>query len=107
MNIQKVAFWESDENGHCTYASPALCKIMGRSESEIMFSNWTSWLHPDDKERVVSSWQVSVREKASFDEQYRFKKADGSWVKVWGFAFPMHKGKLGKLFQMEEPYFEK
>jgi PAS domain S-box-containing protein len=105
MTIQGLAFWESDSEGKCTYASQGLCKIMGRSESEIKDNNWSSWLHPEDRERVMNAWQAAVEHQAAFDEIYRFKRSDGKWVKVWGFAFPMAgNGKLGKLVQLEEPY---
>lgn len=109
MNLQGIAFWVSDENGECTYASPGLCKVMGRSESEILNSNWMGWLHPEDKQRVVEAWQFSVENKAPFDEIYSYKKSDGYYQKVWGTAFPKAAksnalgGVLGKLVAIEEP----
>lgn len=108
MNLQGIAFWVSDENGECTYASPGLCKVMGRSESEIMGSNWMGWLHPDDKEKIVHAWEFAIKNKAPFDEIYSFKKANGKWQKVWGQAFPKiaknntFGGILGKLVAIEE-----
>jgi len=107
MTLQDIAFWESDHTGKCTYASPGLCKIMGRSESEIINNNWTAWIHPEDKDKVIHAWAISVNEKSAFDEIYRYKKSDGFWVKVWGVAFPMinvYGGKMGKLVQIEQPY---
>lgn len=109
MNLQGIAFWISDEYGNCTYASPALCKVMGRSEQEIMGSNWMGWIHHDDKERVVEAWRFSIEHKAPFDEIYSYKKADGKYQKVWGTAFPRASknnaigGLLGKLVAVEEP----
>jgi len=107
INIQDVPFWESDETGNCVYASPALCKLLGRSESEIMSNGWMSWVHPEDRERVLDAWDDSVELKTAFDEIYRFKKGDNSWLKVWGTAFPLVTGKsnlagkMGKLVVVE------
>jgi len=110
MSLQDIAFWESDENGNCIYASPALCKLLGRSESEILQKGWTAWIHHEDKERIIDSWKSSVEDKTAFDEIYTFKKGDGYWIKVWGVAFPrvssknLFGGKMGKLVPIEEPY---
>ena len=107
MNLQDIAFWESDEKGNCVYASPALCKILHRSESEIMKEGWVAWLHPDDKDRVIESWKISVEYKSAFDEIYRFKIGSDKWLKVWGVAFPRVAGdkrlggKMGKLVVIE------
>lgn len=110
MNLQGIAFWVSDEKGECTYASPGLCKVMGRSESEILGSTWMGWLHPDDKDRIVKAWSFAIENKTPFDEIYTFKKANGKWQKVWGQAFPkiaknnVFGGILGKLVAMEESH---
>lgn len=95
MNVQNVAFWESDADGLVTYVSPALCKLVGRSESEIMGNNWVSCIEPSDKEKVFDAWNFSVETKSPFDEYYRYKKPDGGNVHVWGLAF--HKVENGKL----------
>lgn len=92
MNVQNVAFWESDGSGLVTYVSPALCKLVGRSEAEIMGNNWVSCI--EDK-WVFDEWQRSVENNIPFDEEYNYRKPDGSLVKVWGLAF--HKVDNGKL----------
>lgn len=106
MNLQGVAFWNSDTDGECVYASPALCKIIGRSESEILGTNWAAWLVYEDKKRVYDAWLFSVKTGSAFDEVYSFEKPDGSVVKVWGLAFHKridgeHLGTLGKLAQID------
>lgn len=102
LNIQNVPYWLSDNKGECTYASPALCKIMGRSEDEIKGNSWATWLIQEDKERIFESWMFSVENKVPFDEIYTYRKPDGSFVKVWGLAFHktvngQHSGTMGKL----------
>lgn len=102
LNLQNVSYWISNEKGECTYASPALCKLIGRTEDEIKGNNWAAWLVKEDKERIYDSWMFSVEEKSPFDEIYSFQKDDGTIVKVWGLAFHKqvngkHSGILGKL----------
>lgn len=103
MNLQGVAFWSSNQDGECVYASPALCKIMGRTESEILGNNWVAWIVAEDKERVFNAWKFSVENKTPFDEIYTYHRSDGTEIKVWGLAFHKigidgsHLGTLGKL----------
>lgn len=106
MNVQGVAFWISDEEGLCTYASPHLCKIMGRSEDEIKGNGWASWLIAEDRERVFDAWRFSVENRSAFDEYYTYRKSDGTLQKVHGLAFHKnvagkHAGTFGRLEKIE------
>lgn len=109
MNLQGIAFWVSDENGECVYASTSLCKLLGRNETELLGNAWVGWLIPEDRERIYESWQFSVENKSAFDEYYTFKKSDGKKQKVWGLAFHkkiagVHAGTMGKLEGVGEPF---
>jgi PAS domain-containing protein len=98
LNLNNVAYWVSNELGECVEASPSLCKMLGRSESEIKGNNWASWLVQNDKKRIFDAWEYAIKNKMTFDEIYSFIKPDDSIVKVWGLAF--HKedgGVFGKL----------
>lgn len=98
LNLNNVAYWVSNDKGECIEASPALCKLLGRAESEIKGNNWAAWLIDEDKKRIYESWIFSVEQKSAFDEIYSFIKPDGTKVKVWGLAF--HKetgGTFGKI----------
>jgi PAS domain S-box-containing protein len=102
LNLQGLAFWISDENGECIYASTNLCKLTGRAEHDILGNNWVAWIIPEDRQRVYEAWNFSVENHSPFDEHYTFKKADGTTQKVWGLAFHkkvngIHSGTMGKL----------
>jgi PAS domain-containing protein len=88
-NMQNVAFWVSDLEGHCTYASPMLCKMLERSESEILGLNWLSSLVKEDMGRIGQGWMQSIEENRVFDEIYAFRGIDGHPIRVHGFA--IHK----------------
>lgn len=108
MNLQGICYWVSDSSGAFVYVSPALCKLMGRSESEILGNNWMAWIHPADKENVVDSWNFSVENQSPFDEIFTIKKPGSEWIKVWSVAFPKAAknstfgGVLGKMALIEE-----
>lgn len=109
MNLQGISYWISDNEGNFIYASPALCKLMGRSESEILGNNWMAWIHGNDKDRTVEAWNFSVENKSAFDEIFTIRKPGNDWIKVWAVAFPKVSksnafgGVLGKLVAVEEP----
>jgi PAS domain S-box-containing protein len=48
---------------------------------------WYERLHPDDRERVVSGMQTAIARAAEeWTEEYRFRRADGSWAHVRSLA---------------------
>ena len=89
MTAVGVAYWKSDKNGRCTYASRALCQALGATESDILGGNWLSSIHPDDREDVAKEWHNAVKHGRTFDLSYRISKPDGTEVKVHGSATPL------------------
>lgn len=109
MNLQGIAFWISNDEGECVYASTNLCKLLGRNESELMGSAWLAWIINEDRQRIFDAWEFSVENKSAFDEYYTFKRSDGKKQKVWGLAFHkkingIHAGTMGKLEAVGEPF---
>jgi PAS domain S-box-containing protein len=45
---------------------------------------WSDRIHPDDRDRVLATLNAAVncKDAASWTEEYRFRKADGSWADV-------------------------
>ncbi len=109
MNLQGLAYWISDKDGQLTYVSPMLCKVTGRSESELLGNNWINAIHKSDRERIFRSWEFSVENQTGFDEIYTIQRPDEKTQKVWAVAFPRINqkafgGTLGKLTPIEEPH---
>ncbi len=95
LNSQNVAFWYSDNNGAAIYVSPALCKMVRRTESEMLGSAWVSNVIQIDRDRISKAWQSSVLEKRVFDEIYTFQ-SDNEFIKVHGLAFHLKNKKTGE-----------
>ena len=109
LNLQGIAFWISNEQGGCEYASTNLCKLLGRNESEILGNGWVGWVISEDRKRIFEAWEFSVENKSAFDEYYTYKKSDGKFQKVWGLAFHkkiagIHAGTMGKLEAIGETF---
>lgn len=56
----------------------------GLSETETTVYSWINYIHPDDKERVIQGLQETIdsNDKTSWEDGYRFKKADGTYATV-------------------------
>jgi PAS domain S-box-containing protein len=100
LNLNNIAYWISNNKGECVEASPGLCKLLGRSESEIVGNNWAAWLVSEDKRRVYDAWEHAMNHHITFDEIYSFVKPDGTIIEVWGLAF--HKEDGGVFGKLEE-----
>jgi PAS domain S-box-containing protein len=68
-------------------------------------------IHPDDKERVVSGLKEFIQgtNRQIWEEEYRFKKADGSYVLVFdrGFLIYNHEGRINRMVGSMQDITEK
>ena len=89
LNMQKVAFWVSEKDGLFDYVSPALCRLLKRTESELLGNNWISCLLKADVDRVGDAWEAAIQEKRTFDEIFAFIDGNESnnIIRVHGLAF--------------------
>lgn len=86
LNMQQIAFWISGKQGEITYASPSMCKLVKRVESEMLGNGWISCISHEDTKRISEAWEISIEEDRTFDEIYTFTSG-GNSVKVHGIAF--------------------
>jgi PAS domain S-box-containing protein len=90
-HIQEV-FWLSDTaKNSVLYVSPGYESIWGRS-CESLYRSPRSWLeavHPDDRQRVFEA-ALAKQMTATYDEEYRIIRPDGSMRWIRDRAFPIH-----------------
>ncbi|MHB1049725.1 MAG: PAS domain-containing sensor histidine kinase [Bacteroidota bacterium] len=93
------AFWiRSPDMSEVQYISPGFEKIWGRSV-ESLYANpdeWTTFVHPDDRGRVNSSFTELSSGKSNLDIEYRIVRPDGDirWVHLRGFQVRDSAGQL-------------
>lgn len=88
--------WISDAKGKCVDLNRSLCKITGRTESEMKGDNWSNWIHPSEKEDVFEEWTRCIQNDLNFDMEYRYVLPSGKTQKVHGVAYQL-KDQSGKL----------
>jgi len=104
-----IGTWISDKHGKCVDVNRSLCKIMGRTESEIRGDNWSNWIHPEEKDNVIDEWNRAVHNMMTFDMTYRYILPDGKIQQVHGVAYQLRTEKdeligfLGTLYAINEP----
>ena len=88
-NITDVFWIRSPDLSEVHYVSPAFEGIWGRSVESLHANphEWTEFILPEDRERVLSAFATLQREARSVDIEYRIVRPDGEirWVRVRGF----------------------
>ncbi len=75
-----IGSWELDFNTKCAIWSPEACNIYGvnRNNNVHSFESWLSFVHPDDRERVVAISEAGQRSLNSYEFYYRIVRAEGA-----------------------------
>jgi PAS domain S-box-containing protein len=73
-----------------TYVNPAYAAITGHSVESLRTnpSSYRELIHPEDRIRVLSRLQETVS-SGTFDEEFRFTRADGTIRWIWAKGFPV------------------
>ena len=81
MEATADGVWDHDFISNTIYYSPSYYHIVGYTVAEIgKADQWENYLHPDDRNRVLSITRDCVENRRNgFDMEYRFKVKDGSW----------------------------
>ncbi|MEH2371644.1 hybrid sensor histidine kinase/response regulator [Nostoc sp.] len=100
-----VGIFEIDTEGGCRYTNPRYQAICDLQAAESLEKRWLESVHPEDRERAVSSWSNYIRQSRDYSEEFRFQTAYGSirWVQVR--SSPMLSGQgelLGYVGTLED-----
>lgn len=85
-----------DESGIVLYESPAITRVFGFDQDELVGEPVASYFHPDDRDAVLDAFEnvVSGDSYSVESTEYRHQQADGSyrWVESVGSANPTPNG---------------
>ena len=100
-----VGIFEIDTEGGCRYTNPRYQTICGLKAAESLEKRWLESVHPEDRERAVTSWSDYIHEGRNYSEEFRFQTAQGivRWVQVR--SSPMLSGQgelLGYVGTLED-----
>ena len=75
--------WEADASSMTfTFVSEGAADLLGYPPAEWLDDDafWADHLHPDDRQRVISRFVRTATAGGRFDEEYRFRAKDDTWV---------------------------
>src|SRR5712671_2816120 len=82
------------------FVNRQMLEFFGQSLEEL--PNWSSLIHPDDRERVVSLWRRSVETGQPYDVEHRARRADGvyRWIHARGQPLRDPEGRIVRWCNM-------
>lgn len=99
-NIQEVVWSRSLDADKSAYVSPGVIKVYGRRPEEFLEDPylWNKVIHPEDRERALSSFQKSLQGEPQ-EMEYRILRPDGTQRWIYDQIFPVRdeKGRVAAL----------
>jgi PAS domain S-box-containing protein len=96
-----VGIFRNNLQGKCVYANQKCLEITGLSLEEFFSDDWISYIHPEDRDRVLARWtvyieQVKVKPETIYESESRRLHPDGSivWVSVQSGAEHNQQGEI-------------
>jgi PAS domain S-box-containing protein len=72
--------WTADIHGHAVADSPSWRAFTGQSLEKLLHGGLHDVVHPDDVDRLISTWQRAVALRAPYEHEFRLRKANGEWI---------------------------
>ena len=99
-----LGIFVADAAGSCVYTNGAYHSISGLTLEQTLGTNWSTAIHPEDRERVLAEWRVAARDQTPFQTEFRFLQGDESivWTRVNSAAMLDGNKALGLVQTVED-----
>ena len=87
-NTAPVMIWMADTNGASDFFNKAWLTFTGRTLEQELGQGWAEGIHPEDRERVLETFQTNLLARLPFEMEYRLRRADGTYRWVVDFSVP-------------------
>lgn len=75
-----VGIYLTDPHGKCVYVNDRWCQLAGLSQAAAIGKEWTTALHPDDRDRVKQQWKQALAAGTELRSEHRYVRPDGEVV---------------------------
>jgi two-component system sensor kinase FixL len=95
--ITRQMVWFTDLAGRATYVNQHYAEFTGLSSEQSRGDGWLAIVHPQDRERVLSTWKKAVADKTDYETEMRVRRvSDGSFRWILSRASPL-RGPDGRV----------
>ncbi|HEX8848252.1 MAG TPA: PAS domain-containing protein [Gemmatimonadaceae bacterium] len=98
VDTMPQSVWTTDASGRHTFFSRGWYAFTGATPEESYGSEWTRFIHPDDRERMEQRWRRSLETGEPYEIEYRFRGADGKYHWFLGRATPLRNAE-GRIIE--------
>lgn len=78
----KTPMFISSQSGECIWVNSAYRELLQHSEDEYIGLKWESFIHQDDRDKVIEEWYNCCIDGKSFDMSYRLIKSNGEIISI-------------------------
>ena len=86
----------TDAEGNATYKNQFWYDYSGMTMAASLGRGWQAAIHPEDAERTAQTWQAAVASGSAYENELRFRRADGQYRWHLARALPL-KDSTGKI----------
>src|SRR6202171_3903090 len=79
LELSPQVVWFAGPDGQITYFNPYWYEYTGLSPKRALGDGWIDAIHPEDRERVVESWQGAVNEGSDYEVELRLRGRDNEY----------------------------
>jgi two-component system CheB/CheR fusion protein len=82
-----VLIWLNGLDG-CEFVNSEYLRFLGCSFDDVRGMGWVRFVHPEDRDCYLASYETAMRQRGEFDAQFRFLHTDGQYRWLRSVAVP-------------------
>ncbi len=79
LDLSPQVIWFGTPDGQLTYCNPYWYDYTGLSQGDTLGHGWTRAIHPEDRDRVLGSWQAAIQRGADYEVEMRLRSKAGAY----------------------------
>ena len=101
-----VLIWVNSSTG-CEFVNREFLEFLGVDEAEALGDSWVKFVHPEDREIYVNTYNEAVSRRGRVDVEFRFLRRDGEYRWMHSVVTPRYersvfKGYVGVSYDIHE-----
>ena len=92
--------WTMTATGEVELVNRQMLDYFGARSEEL--KNWSSFLHEDDRARVIAEWTRTIETTEPYQTEHRLRRADGvyRWFQARGLALRDGEGRVTRWYNL-------